>query len=398
MVKANVIHSKSPKISEQEDTLKSNEMQIFFANFSEKIIACGMLDNSFFKLEIILSKRRLTQNQHRRINANHRKKMSKAELEWQDEMLGEAEQGIVVTRHAKHADVEIKNGEIFRCNIRRTLKNVVVGDSVSWRRGSEQLQGISGVIEAVYPRQNELTRPDYYDGIKVMAANIDQIIIVSAVLPELSLNIIDRYLVVCENANIPALIVLNKIDLLSDEERQATFAQLEIYENIGYQTLCISANTGENMDKLDQFLAQGTSIFVGQSGVGKSSLINHLLPEVNAQTGAISDISGLGQHTTTASRLYHLPQGGNLIDSPGIREFGLWHLEPEQITQGYREFQSVLGSCKFRDCKHKDDPGCELRAAVEAGKIAQVRFENYHRLLESRNESKSQRHFRTFED
>lgn len=227
-----------------------------------------------------------------------------------------------------------------------------------------------------------------------MASNIDQIIIVSAVLPTLSLNIIDRYLVICENAQIPALIVLNKIDLLSEQERAEVKKQLAIYEKIGYETLCLSADTGENMPALHRYLAKGTSIFVGQSGVGKSSLINQLLPEVNALTGSISDVSGLGQHTTTASRLYHLEQGGNLIDSPGIREFGLWHLEPEQITQGYREFQSVLGTCKFRDCKHKDDPECALRAAVEQGKIDAVRFENYHRLLESREESKSQRHFR----
>lgn len=344
-----------------------------------------------------MSKRKLTQNQQRRIKSNHHKKISKPELEWQDDMLGEVQQGVVITRHAKHADVETTQGEIYRCNLRRTLKNVVVGDQVSWRLGSEQLQGISGVIEAIYPRKNELSRPDYYDGIKVMASNIDQIIIVSAVLPTLSLNIIDRYLVICEMAKIPALIVLNKIDLLSPEERIEVQKQLALYESIGYETLCLSADTGENMDKLDQYLAKGTSIFVGQSGVGKSSLINQLLPEVKAQTGAVSDVSGLGQHTTTASRLYHLPQGGNLIDSPGIREFGLWHLEPEQITQGYREFQTVLGTCKFRDCKHKTDPGCALREAVEEGKISPIRFENYHRLIESRQETKSQRHFRTEE-
>ena len=228
-----------------------------------------------------------------------------------------------------------------------------------------------------------------------MASNIDQIIIVSAVLPTLSLNIIDRYLVICEAANIPALIVLNKVDLLSEEERQAVKKQLAIYEKIGYETLMLSADTGENMEALHAYLRQGTSIFVGQSGVGKSSLINQLLPEINALTGAVSDVSGLGQHTTTASRLYHLPLGGNLIDSPGIREFGLWHLEPNQITDGYREFQSVLGTCKFRDCKHSSDPGCAIREAVEKGEIDPIRFENYHRLIESRNESKSQRHFRT---
>ena len=341
-----------------------------------------------------MSKRRLTQNQQRRVQSNHHKKINQKEIEWQSDMLGEIQQGLVVTRHAKHADVEDNNGNIFRCNIRRTLKNVVVGDWVSWRLGNEQLQGISGVIEAVYPRKNELSRPDYYDGIKVMASNIDQIIIVSSVVPQFSSNIIDRYLVVCESANIPALIVLNKIDLLSPQQFTEIKSQLAIYEKIGYQTICLSASNGENMQLLDSYLSHGTSIVVGQSGVGKSSLINQLLPDVNALTGAVSDVSGLGQHTTTASRLYHLKQGGSLIDSPGIREFGLWHLEKDQITQGYREFQTVLGTCKFRDCKHQNDPGCAIRQAVEEGKISQLRFENYHRLIESREETKSQRHFR----
>lgn len=341
-----------------------------------------------------MSKRKLTQNQQRRIKQNQHKKIVETD-KWQDDMLGEAQSGIIVTRYGKHADVEIENGEIFRCNLRRTLKNVVVGDHVSWRAGNKQLQGISGVIEAVYPRKNELTRPDYYDGIKVMASNIDQIIIISAVLPILSLNIIDRYLVICETAGIPALIVINKIDLLSETERSELEKQLTVYEEIGYETLCLSAETGENMEQLYCNLAKGTSILVGQSGVGKSSLLNRLLPEVNAQTGTVSDISGLGQHTTTTSHLYHLPQGGHIIDSPGIREFGLWHLEPEQITLGYREFQAVLGTCKFRDCKHKSDPGCAIREAVKKGEINAIRFENYHRLIESRDETKSQRHFRT---
>ncbi len=346
-----------------------------------------------------MTKRKLTQNQQRRIQSNNDKTLSrhqrnnKKDIDWQDEMLGETQDGVVVTRYAMHADVEDMRGEIFRCNLRRTIANVVVGDRVVWRQGHEKLQGISGVIEAVKPRKNELSRPDYYDGLKVMAANIDRIIIVSSVLPALSLNIIDRYLVICETAAIPAVIVLNKTDLLSEEERQQAQRQLDIYSAIGYQTLMISAQSGKNMEKLTALLAQGTSIFVGQSGVGKSSLINHILPDVNAQIGAISETSGLGQHTTTSSRLYHLPQGGDLIDSPGIREFGLWHLEAEQITKGYREFQPYLGTCKFRDCKHLHDPECALREAVEQGKIHSLRFENYHRLLNGREENKSQRHF-----
>lgn len=346
-----------------------------------------------------MSKRKLTQNQQRRIQSNNTKALhrhqrkSKQDIEWQDNMLGESQEGIVVTRYSIHADVENTQGEIFRCNLRRTLSSLVVGDRVIWRKGNAQLQGVSGVIEAIHPRHNEIARPDYYDGLKPIAANIDRIIIVSAVLPTLSLNIIDRYLVICETANIPAIIVVNKSDLLTDVERQYLEKQLKIYEDIGYETLILSAKSGENMGKLTALLAQGTSIFVGQSGVGKSSLLNHILPDVQAQTGEISEISGLGQHTTTSSRLYHLPFGGNLIDSPGIREFGLWHLEQDQITKGYREFQYFLGTCKFRDCKHLNDPECALKKAVEQGKINPIRFDNYHRLIASLSETKSQRHF-----
>lgn len=343
-----------------------------------------------------MAKRKLTQNQTRRIQSNNARTLhrhKKKEVEWQDDMLGDSQEGTVITRYAIHADVENEQGEIYRCNLRRTLSSLVVGDKVVWRKGNEQLQGVSGVIEAVHPRKNEIARPDYYDGLKPIAANIDRIIIVSAVLPTLSLNIIDRYLVVCENAGITPLIALNKVDLLTDEQRQFVEEQLNIYQQIGYDTLMISAHSGENMEKLTALLAQGTSIFVGQSGVGKSSLINHILPSVNAQVGDVSENSGLGQHTTTSSRLYHLPQGGNLIDSPGIREFGLWHLDAEQITNGYREFHQVLGTCKFRDCKHLTDPGCALKEAVEQGKISPIRYDNYHRLIASLSETKSQRHF-----
>ncbi|TCK01561.1 ribosome biogenesis GTPase [Volucribacter psittacicida] len=346
-----------------------------------------------------MAKTKLTKNQQRRIRSNKAKTLhrhrSNSEYEelWQDDLLGEPQPGLVITRYFAHADVEDQQGNIFRCNLRRTLANVVVGDRVLWRQGHQHLQGISGVIEAVEPRQTELCRPDYYDGLKVIAANIDRIIIVSAVLPTLSLNIIDRYLVVCETVQISPIIVVNKADLLTDQQREEVEQQLKIYQDIGYQTLLISAKTGENMQKLTALLAEGCSIFVGQSGVGKSSLVNHLLPDVNAQTNEVSETSGLGQHTTTSSRLYHLPQGGALIDSPGIREFGLWHLEQEQIAKGYREFQYFLGTCKFRDCKHQTDPGCALKQAVEQGKIHPIRFENYHRVVASLSETKSQRHF-----
>lgn len=219
-----------------------------------------------------MAKHKLTQNQKRRIHSNNKKALhrhqrkEKNDIDWQEEMLGDTQDGVVVTRYSMHADVENTQGEIFRCNLRRTLADVVVGDRVIWRQGHEKLQGISGVIEGVKPRKNALSRPDYYDGIKVMAANIDRIVIVSAVLPTLSLNIIDRYLVICEIAAIPPLIVLNKVDLLTDDQWRAAERQLKIYRDIGYETLMISAKSGKNMQNLTALLAQGTSILSGSRG------------------------------------------------------------------------------------------------------------------------------------
>lgn len=137
------------------------------------------------------------------------------------------------------------------------------------------------------------------------------------------------------------------------------------------------------------------NVFVGQSGVGKSSLVNALLPQLDnkVEEGEVSETSGLGQHTTTTARLYHFPSGGDLIDSPGVREFGLWHLEAEEVTQAFVEFRPFLGGCKFRDCKHGDDPGCLIRQAVDDGDIDPIRYENYHRIIESMSENKANRQY-----
>jgi ribosome biogenesis GTPase len=156
----------------------------------------------------------------------------------------------------------------------------------------------------------------------------------------------------------------------------------------------VSSYTQDGLKPLEEALTDRISIFAGQSGVGKSSLLNSLLGlPVEIVVNDVSDNSGLGQHTTTASRLYHFPHGGDVIDSPGVREFGLWHLEPEQVTHGFIDFHDYLGHCKYRDCKHDTDPGCAIREAVEQGKIAVSRFENYHRILESMSQVKTRKNF-----
>ncbi|AFJ48638.1 small ribosomal subunit biogenesis GTPase RsgA [Shimwellia blattae] len=346
-----------------------------------------------------MSKNKLSRGQQRRVNANHQRRLRQTEqtADYDDNLFGEPREGTVISRFGMHADVEAADGEIHRCNIRRTIKSLVTGDRVVWRPAKEAAQGvtISGIVEAVHPRSSVLTRPDFYDGVKPIAANINQIIIVSAILPELSLNMIDRYLVACETLEIEPVIVLNKIDLLDDDGMDFVNEQMDIYRHIGYRVLMVSSHLQEGLAPLEQALTDRISIFAGQSGVGKSSLLNALLGLSAEQilTNDVSSVSGLGQHTTTAARLYHFPHGGDVIDSPGVREFGLWHLEPEQITQGFVEFHDYLGHCKYRDCRHDTDPGCAIRAAVEAGAIAETRFENYHRILESMAQIKVRKGF-----
>ena len=341
-------------------------------------------------------KKKLTQGQSRRVRSNQNKRLNRAknEVQWDEALLESAREGLVITRFGQHADVEDpQTGIIHRCNLRRSIQSLVSGDRVVWRPGVEALQGITGVVEAVHERKTMLTRPDYYDGVKAVAANVDRIIIVSSILPELSLNIIDRYIIAAETIGIKPLIVVNKVDLLTPEQRVDVERKLTQYQNIGYSVRLVSTDTGEGLNDLRVDLQDHVSIFAGQSGVGKSSMVNSLMPDVEADIGDVSTNSGLGQHTTTAARLYHFADGGDLIDSPGVREFGLWHLEPEQITEAFVEFRQHLGGCKFRDCKHGNDPGCIIREAVERGDISRARYNSYHKIIESMSETVANRQF-----
>ncbi|MBX9756287.1 MAG: small ribosomal subunit biogenesis GTPase RsgA [Pseudomonadaceae bacterium] len=297
--------------------------------------------------------------------------------------LGPEQLGLVIAHFGVQVEVEALDGElagqVSRCHLRANLPALVTGDQVVWRAGN---QGI-GVIVAQLPRSTELCRPDSRGQLKPVAANVDLIVIVFAPLPEPHPNLIDRYLVAAEHAGITPLLLLNKADLIDAQNGPALEALLAVYRQLGYPLLEVSAHEGGGMKALQERLNGHVSVFVGQSGVGKSSLVNSLLPGVDLRVGPLSEVSGQGTHTTTTARLFHFPGGGKLIDSPGIREFGLGHVSRDDVEAGFIEFHELLGHCRFRDCKHDREPGCALLKALEEGRIQQQRMNSYRHILSS---------------
>jgi ribosome biogenesis GTPase len=290
--------------------------------------------------------------------------------------MAELGEGRVVVSYSQDSIVEDAAGTLHRCTARRSIGKPYCGDYV---RFSEQPGGKA--IEEILPRRNLVARPNYRNELKPFAANVDLMVIVVAVKPPFERILVDRYLVLAEQLEIQPLIWLNKLDLAGDD-RPALLASLEVYKLLGYDVLAGSIRTGEGMDALQALFRDNTGILVGQSGVGKSSLIQRLVPDLDLRIGALSEASGLGRHTTTETTLYHLPGSGDLIDSPGIRTLRLGHLSSEQIAQGFVELRQHIGQCRFTDCRHGKEPDCAVRAAVEHGDIDSARLESFHTLLE----------------
>ena len=343
-----------------------------------------------------MAKRKLTRKQAwrvKKVQEEKARRITRREQAVADTELGPELLGRVVSHFGKLVEVEPFHEEgsaglaeagaaesaAMQCHFRANLGSIVTGDRVVWRRGKSGL----GMIEAVLPRTSMLSRPDTRGVLKPVASNIDFIVLVITPEPAPSSLLIDRYLVAAELQDIDVKLLLNKTDLLTDSNRDGIDQLLQVYEGIGYQVLRSSVKEQAGLHELKACLDHRISAFVGQSGVGKSSLVNALLPGTDVKVGEISENSKLGRHTTTNARLFHFPSGGDLIDSPGIREFGLWHLEKDAIIDGYREFQRYRGYCKFRDCRHQQEPGCALREALEKGEITQMRYDNYFTLLNS---------------
>lgn len=290
--------------------------------------------------------------------------------------MAELLEGLVLSHLGQGIAVET-DGKIYLCQTRRRLDTVAVGDKVLWIQSAPD----QGRIEEILPRRSLLARPSRNDKVRPVAANIDTVFVVFAIEPYCDFLLIDQYLAVCENHHFDAALVFNKIDLgQSDTIEQ----ELLDYQKLGYALYRVSTKIPghKGLEELKQALKDQVSIFAGQSGVGKSSLTNTLIPDKELKTNTISATTKHGRHTTTAATLYHMDQGGDLIDSPGVAIFGLAGLTERQLAYGYREFQPLIDQCQFNDCRHLNDKGCAVRAAAEAGDISMKRYERFLKLRE----------------
>ncbi|NBC48516.1 MAG: ribosome small subunit-dependent GTPase A [Gammaproteobacteria bacterium] len=330
-----------------------------------------------------MARRRLSERQRARIQRIQERRRSKlearvelarAELE-DDRPRG----GLVVVRHGANLVVEDDTGHTYHCVSRQHIGEPVCGDLVIWQASGPS----TGVVTAIEARQNLLSRPVADGRDKPLAANLDLIAVVIAPQPPPTGFLTDQYLVAAERIGVSTLILCTKMDLLREQERAAFLTGLAHYRDIGYPILPLSLEQPASLKPLRQHLTQRTAILVGQSGVGKSSLIQALLPNRPIQVGALSSATGLGRHTTSAATSYRLDAGSRLIDSPGVRSFRLGRIDRCELEQGFPEFRPYLGGCRFNNCRHLEEPECAIQAAHKQGRIAPARLSAFHHLAKT---------------
>lgn len=320
-----------------------------------------------------MTKGRLTHQQIKRQQKNQADRLARAN---EIHGLSPEQPGLLVAHYGTTLIVENQEGQLFQCKLRQNLGTLVTGDEVIW----QAIDDTTGIVVACKERRSVITKPHKYRS-KPVVANVDRMVVVMALAPMPQGTTLDRYLVMAHMLNLSVTIVLNKWDLAQSAAHTALEERLKVYEALGYHSIKVSSKTQLGLAELAAELNHHASILVGQSGVGKSSLLRTLIPDAKVHIQTLSHNERLGRQTTTASRLYHLPSGGNIIDSPGIHQFKVEHLSAANILAGYPEFSPYLGRCQFRNCEHGAEPGCALLAAIREASIPAFRLENYHILL-----------------
>jgi ribosome biogenesis GTPase len=285
-------------------------------------------------------------------------------------------EALVIATFSRQMLLRLADGAEVRARIKGKKIRPVCGDRVD----AEPLPGEpEWLITNIRPRMNELTRPDSRGRTEILAANLDFLVVVAAEAPPVDWFIVDRYLAAAELMDVPAMVVFNKTDLHAASDSSAT--ALADYETIGYKTISCSATDGSNMEQFSALLRGHTAIIVGQSGVGKSSLINQMLGDDRLRVREISGATGEGRHTTVNSAMLMLPGGGSVIDSPGVRDYAPVIESPDDVIHGFREIREYGQNCRFANCRHLREPDCAVKSAVESGQISARRYESFRRLL-----------------
>ena len=303
--------------------------------------------------------------------------------------------GLVVKNTGSWYTVRTDDGQLVESKIKgnfrlkgiRSTNPVAVGDRVELVPNQEG----TAFITAIEDRRNYIIRKsqNLSKQSHIIAANVDQaFLIVTVNYPQTSTTFIDRFLASAEAYRVPVVLVFNKTDLLDEDERRYQQMMIALYENVGYQCVAISAGKGEGIDLLEPLLRDRITLLSGNSGVGKSTLINRLVPGVNLRTAQISDAHNTGQHTTTFSEMIALPAGGWLIDTPGIKGFGTFDMEPEELTSYFKEIFRFSRDCRFSNCTHTHEPGCAVLQALEDHYIAQSRYQSYLSMMDDKDGNK----------
>ena len=325
-----------------------------------------------------MAKRRLTGKQERRIAEKQKTLFSEDIVDTLD--LNNTQSGTVISHYGRQLIIETDDTLTYKCKLRQNLGDIAVGDTVLIKI-ENTTEAQNGVVVAINERRNLLEKTGFGGKAKPVASNIDQVAIICSVDPEPNHYLIDRYLVATENLPATPIIVLNKIDIDSNNKSEIISDLKTVYEGIGYKVILTSIKTPTGLDELNNTLKNVTSIFVGLSGVGKSSLAQEFLPNTEIRIGETSESTGEGKHTTTVSSLYHLANNGNLIDSPGVRDFTPNNISKQEIEFGFIELRKYRGMCKFSNCSHAHEPECAINQALKDNEVTLKRVNSFKKML-----------------